>query len=297
MKSIVNILILAASLVLTSVASATFVVTPTISEDLYACNAGISHPKPSGDLCMFQDTNQACSKASCNGDSNCETRCVCYSDVVAGDRFSVNYEDLLMPESSGARFRGAMKSVQGNGSNFNTLFNTSEIWTKKITSLHFDFSSERYGTKYFVDFCYLGPIESIIPGTTPAVDASWGAYRLGGSISISQLLGSNGYYQSSGLKGQMSYDCDLRENGSQIYPRGSSEITPGGSLEVDTSYASSLTSFTSSALYYDSPINTYIKAVPRFCRLRVYLQETLISKPRDLQNANSEMTVDLAITK
>ncbi|MGE0633022.1 MAG: hypothetical protein AB7O96_11475, partial [Pseudobdellovibrionaceae bacterium] len=196
-------------------------------------------------------------------------------------------------EESPLRVRGASKGVMNGSTNYVELFPSTQPWTQKITGLEFKFESELYGARYFVDFCYLGPSPK---NNGNGKDQTVGVYEMNAMLSAQELAGAS-YIGISRLVHKTELKCDLRNEGNQTEGRADSVLSPvGGSIEVDSSYFSDWSQFSSSALSFEARINSHELKVPRFCKVRVYFRES-VTTARLHRGIGSEVTVDIDIFK
>lgn len=281
----------ALAILTTSLVHATVNVNVGQSEGLFVCNAGIQRLNQ-GNQCFVPGTIQACQEG--------DAQCVCYRGTQLSDYAEVRYEDLLVDENSGARFRTTSVRPQ-SGEQVSQLFNNEDLWFKRIKELSFSMNSEVYGTRYFVDFCYQGPIAKVKPGKGNGQnreDETWGIYELNTVLSVAQLDSrAVSYREAAGLRSHIQVVCDLRERGQSRNARGSNELSPGAATpELDLSLTVGPALFQTNSQQLSTLLNSDFKQVPRFCKLRVTLTET-VSSPRLNGNSAQEATIDLYIDK
>ena len=194
-----------ALLILGMNAHAAVYVRPSVSEGLFPCNAGIVHAT---------------------------------TGVAGNDYIQVAYDDLTVAENHPARQRADSLASNPNNSEYQVLFASSDVWNRNITSLIFNFSTEKTGAAYFVDFCYLGPIEDIKGNGNGKKDMSEGIYTLDSSLTATSLTTETNYRTSVGLQTKIEFICDLRKRGSSQSARTSSTLAPTGALEADSAFYS-----------------------------------------------------------
>lgn len=263
-------------------ASATITIKPSVTEDLFPCNAGIMHPASTATSCVNQTTGRSCSPSD-------DTQCVCSSAANGSDYLQVSYEDMSVSMDSSAHYRGSTLESKASQNTFQTLFGESLVWNRRITELRFNFGTEFTGASYFVDFCYLGPVENI-QGVGPAkVDLSEGIYILNASLSSSNV--------PQAMAAKVDFICDLRGRGEATSARPGAQVAPTTtSLEADSSFYSDESPLSANGLSIEQNLNGQKKQVPRFCRLRATFHENA-QKVRANGSGNTEMTVYLDIHK
>lgn len=241
-------------------------VRPSVSEGLFPCNAGIVH---SG------------------------------SEIKGNDFIELQYEDLTVAESHPAHYRADTLASNSAVAAYQTVFLNADIWNRKITSLAFNFSTEKTGAAYFVDFCYLGPIEDLKGngnGNGNKKDESEGIYTLDSSLTANNLTSEVSYRTQVGLQAKLEFICDLRKRGTVQNARSASTLAPTGTLEADAAFYGDFTPISSTGLAFEKDLNTTTPTVPRFCRLRASFFEASITD-RSNGSTNAEMTVYLNIQK
>jgi hypothetical protein len=243
-------------------------VTTSSNEDLYACNAGILH------------AGQA---------------------LRGTDYIHVQYEDTTVAVDHPAHLRGGNLESEPTSTTYQTLFASNLIWFRRITNLNFSFSTEKTGASYFVDFCYLGPIEdkkSNGNGNGNAngkKDLSEGRYNLISSLSSTNLDGETIYRDQVKLQAKVDVICDLRQKGALIAPRLLAETTPL-LPETDISSYNDFYVISTSGLASEQNLNQSSIQVPRFCIIRASFAESQITT-RSFNSANTEMAIYLDIQK
>ncbi|MNS53782.1 hypothetical protein D3C72_865500 [compost metagenome] len=252
---------------LQSLASSVYV-RPSVSEGLFPCNAGIVHAG---------------------------------TEIKGNDFIEVQYEDLTVAESHPARFRADTLASNSSVTDYQLIFSSTDIWNRKITSLAFNFSTEKTGAAYFVDFCYLGPIEDLKGngngnGNGNKKDASEGIYTLDSSLTANNLTSEVSYRTQVGLQAKLEFICDLRKRGNAQSARSSSALAPTGTMEADSAFYDNFSPISSTGLAFEKDLNSTTPTVPRFCRLRAsFLESTITDRSNGATNA--EMTVYLNIQK
>jgi hypothetical protein len=243
---------------------------PEMKEGLYVCNAGISHARA------------AAPNSSCDSD--------CTPGVINDPSKGIDALYVQVPNASGSTTGTTFPSLP-NGQ-VTELSLPGMGWINQIVDLNFKLSSETYGAHYFVEFCYQGPVSYTVGNSKD--DASKGLYYVQASVS------NNGstYLTDSGMAMQLSWACDLRNQGQQKAARTIQTIAPQSSLEADRSSVTPIQAGASvfAPMNLQQRINDTTDTVPRFCVLRVDFAETATG-PRLNTNADTSFTVDLNVLK
>ncbi|MNK97136.1 hypothetical protein D3C87_1174540 [compost metagenome] len=268
--------------------------TPSSHEGLYLCNAGVAHQRA------------ASSTASpCVEGGECSDEAV--SDPARGND-GISYQAL---QDDGLLRRFAI-SAPKNG-NYSMISPMNGGWNKKITDLTINLSSEVYGAKYFLEFCYQGPIEQLTDcignsgngggqgtcgnngngngngnengngnngnGNENGNGNNGSGNKIDQSLGIYQLQSSLfantvSYIKAVDLATRISWSCDLRATGSAQKPRAPSELAPLA-YEIDStqSVVSSLSNISATALSFTHTLNSNTSRVPRFCVVRFEFAE------------------------
>ncbi len=228
-------------------------------EQLYACNASIRHPIPEGvSECVDLSTGKVCDPANVQpGDGACSCRT------------KRNVGDTIVA----SRINGGIQTAIANN-NWVRLVDLNQSFGNKLSSIDINLGSEDFGAEYAVQFCYLGSEEiKAKEDQGPPIDLSEGKYQLDVT-----LTGVN--YKKALLTGVFSYQCDLRELGSQDKARKKNEESPSnGNLENDIS--GTVTFFNDpngerSGLNYLQQVlvlNSTATQVPRFCLFELRFKE------------------------
>jgi hypothetical protein len=279
---------IATALIFTSISAQAEVVSftvpaPETNEGLYLCNAGVSH--------LRADSSTA---TPCVEGGECSAEAV--TDPARGND-GITYQSL---QGDGMLRKFAI-SAPKNG-NYSLISPMNSGWDNKITELNISLSSEVYGAKYFLEFCYQGPVEQMSQGNNGngngngnghKVDLSEGIYQLQSSLFANTVS----YISTVGLATRISWSCDLRAAGLATKARTSSELTPLA-YEVDStqSVIASLTNISASALSFTHTLNSISNRVPRFCVVRLEFAEDSAAVRSSLAQA-TEFTVDLNFFK
>jgi hypothetical protein len=261
--------------------------TPSTNEGLYLCNAGVAHQRAASSTAT-----------PCVEGGECSDEAV--SDPARGND-GISFQAL---QGDGLLRRFAI-SAPKNGV-YSTISPMNGGWNNKITELNISLSSEVYGAKYFLEFCYQGPIEQLSDnnsghgggnsghgGGNNKIDLSQGIYQLQSSLFANTVS----YIKTVGLATRISWSCDLRATGSASKPRAPSELTPFA-YEVDAtqSVVSSLSNISATALSFTHTLNSNASRVPRFCVVRFEFAEDSTA-PRGSISQATEFTVDLNFFK
>lgn len=129
---------------------------------MYACNAGLKHVNTNDRVCYDRKTLNSCTPDdACSTGDNCN--CVCTGGGLGDTQLNNqgnNRLDFLKAKVANWTDNGyaptGITSVykEAGTSSFNTIHSTNTMFRKQLTSLEFNFGSERYGTEYFVDVCF-----------------------------------------------------------------------------------------------------------------------------------------------
>ncbi len=277
---------------LPSASFATVIIRPSVNEGFFVCNAGIAHKSSTGTSCVNQVTGLACSGSD-------ESSCLCTNSSAGNDTLVASWEDLNMSSTSSARFRSGLLNSNSSGE-FVSLFTNLNAWNNKVSEVQINSSSETYGTKYFIDFCYQGPIESLVKKNGSYSDSSEGIYTLTAGINAQNLASGFAYASDSNLSMTLEVNCDLRNTGKNKDARTATQFAPtGNALESDVNF--STTGYPrANSLSLSQRLNGQNKLVPRFCAVRATFTEmanTSVVKVRPNNQNPTEFTIDLDITK
>lgn len=270
-------LVLAASLLISLGAEAGVIAftvpTPKTNEGLYLCNAGVSHKR-----------GASSTATPCVEGGDCSDEAI--SDPARGND-GISYQAL---QDDGMLRRFAI-SAPKNG-NYATISPMNGGWTNKITELNVSLSSEVYGAKYFLEFCYQGPIAEL-SGKHKNEDLSKGIYQLHASL----FTNSVSYIRTVDLATRMSWSCDLRSAGSATKARSPYELIPN-SYEIDAtqSVIASLSNAANTAVSFTHTLNSNNSRVPRFCVVRFEFAENS-SAVRTSNAKVTEFAADLNFLK
>ncbi len=124
--------------------------------DMYACNAGIKHVNPAGQV--GYTVGDGVTATTNPGDYLQDVMQYSFGKY---DEWTDTYTAIHTDKRVRANGSSAFTSVAGAG--INTTFGAyrvngnPQLETLVLKKLNFELSSERYGAEYFVDICYYGP--------------------------------------------------------------------------------------------------------------------------------------------
>lgn len=199
---------------------------PQQSLNFYACGVGVSHTSVSTE------------------------------DPGGADHIIYEYEDLLAPENHPSRYRGNQFTIpQGSPE-----VRSESPWTTYISKLTFAFSTESFGTYYFVELCYTTE-GNLNPSNN-------GYYYFTSQIQIIQrLINSQKYTAQARLAGKLSLECDLKNAG------GNTQSFDPSRFERDFWYETSLFDLGNGNAVIQFPINSSSQQIPLGCKARLSFQE------------------------
>ena len=246
--------------------------TPSTNEGLYLCNAGVAHQRPASSAAT-----------PCIEGGECSDEAI--SDPARGND-GISFQAL---QSDGLLRRFAI-SAPKNG-DYSMISPLNNGWGNKITELNISLSSETYGAKYFLEFCYQGPIADLSGKNKE--DLSKGIYQLQASLFANNVS----YIRTVDLASRMSWSCDLRSTGSATKARVPSELAPL-TYEIDStqSVIASLSNISTTAVSFTHTLNSNTSRVPRFCVVRFEFAENA-SSVRTSSAKVTEFTADLNFFK
>lgn len=169
---------------------------------IYPCNAGIKHDQPTGEVCYMR-TNPvvACDPNACAVPSDCD--CVCAGSVGREqvDFLKVSYANWTDHNEA---LGSATDTTVTSSTNGNSLFNSTEAFTKQLTELSFHLGSELFGAEYFLDVCFRGPQ---IDYASAGINTGWTATS---EATIQDLLGYQSYKDVAGLVVNSEVVCEYQ---------------------------------------------------------------------------------------
>lgn len=134
---------------------------------MYACNAGLKKVQATDRVCYDRAKLDQGELTSCTPNVACSTgdncNCVCTGGGLGNTAISNEgnsrldfYRASVANWTDNGEVATGITSVykEAGDSSFNSIYALSEMFGKQLTSLEFNFGSERYGTEYFVDICF-----------------------------------------------------------------------------------------------------------------------------------------------
>lgn len=236
--------------------------------DMYACNAGMTHPNPGDQVCYIDNTTTPCDPSACAGGKACDQNCLCTG--IRGGSYRMDFMKANYGAWDGPSTPKSL-NVQSNPDKFNQLFTDKEAWEKRIDNLNFMLGSERYGAEYFVDICYRGPQINYDVNAPHSFFAQTTAQDFSLNSGIS-------YLGLSGIVSRIEYTCDMQKEGD--YQFWDTENNPdsieneavfGGGDRSDTSIAAAILGNTIEMGTFFLNRDSH---APKFCKVRYYYKES-----------------------
>lgn len=111
----------------------------------------------------------------------------------------------------------------------------------------------------------------------------------------SSLASSNSEYPNlSNLQYRLTTKCDLRKTGSYTRARTTSELTPGGIMEVDFAYSTSWAPVSGGFKESSITLNSTKSSVPRFCEFVYEFKETSqVERPNYIHDTDINLGLDI----
>ncbi len=280
--------------------------------NIYACNAGIRHQATSKQVCYLEGTTESCSKSSCNGNPDCESRCVCTNNN--GGEYLMDYMKVTTADWKDNGDTTPDTNVENitkaaGQATFNSAINGEQAaYAKRIKDLSFNLGSELYGAEYFVDICYRGPQ---IEYWADNVFANFSLLAQASATDFFQTAPDNGtnddtgltipgsvdgkkYTELSNLKVSAYYTCDLQGEGTYKFAHNGSgvnsgaynttdtealfenanKLPTGGGDEFDSNATGTLVSASALELVNTTLPGANQGKAPRFCKVRYVFSET-----------------------
>lgn len=133
-------------------------------QEIYACNIGIRHRPHSDRVCFTRDDRSvSCDPRQCSSASAESCNCVCTGSTISNVQDGESRLDFIAGSYSPRNQSSNINYNRVAGSNnFEQLFNNSESFNYEINSLSLRLGSERFGTEYYIDFCYRAPEEVLV---------------------------------------------------------------------------------------------------------------------------------------
>ena len=127
--------------------------------DIYACNAGIKHVNPRGQV--GYDVNDSVTRTNDQGDYLQDVMMFSLKEYQQWNNTVTNYVTAQRVRANGADDWVTATGFSGMKSDsptrHKTGYGTADEKSIVLSDLTYELSSERYGTEYFVDVCYYGP--------------------------------------------------------------------------------------------------------------------------------------------
>lgn len=127
--------------------------------DIYACNAGIKHVNPQGQV--GYDVNDSVTRTNDQGDYLQDVMMFSLKKYDQWTDTATNYVSSKRVRANGSddwtTATGFSGMRSGNLNAHKDGFGTADEKSIVLADLTYELSSERYGTEYFVDVCYYGP--------------------------------------------------------------------------------------------------------------------------------------------
>lgn len=246
--------------------------------EIYACNAGLVHWNPGGQICYIDGTQQSCDPGACApGDDSCVNNCKCTS---AANSHRGDFMVATHGPANGATANSS--SVQAGEWSFNTIFTEQGSWGSRIDSLTFNLGSERYGAQYFVDICYQGSQIEYFQNNIQA------PHTLLAQATITDISAGSGlsYSDLANLATAAIWSCDRQgvgnyqfaHDGNNVYDTFANEVWGEGQTWSSTHAASSNT-----IEYFNNVLINGGSDAPRFCKVRYMFGEFAYSNLRKWQ--------------
>ena len=237
------------------ISSASEVNVQSRSEDLFVCNAGARHPG-SGKICLSPTTGVACNPNDDNTDA-----CTCLSLGAQGDYVSAwtssNAGEMLQQKLSGS-------------DTYMNIISPTQTFLHRLNAIQFQLGSETYGSEYYVQFCYRGPVQDLKNRGNAMIDESLGRY----SFKMT-LTGKNPNYIKKIQSVTLRYWCDLRGAGNKTLARTETELTTEN-VEADLPLSERNIPLMSGSLNQEISsltLNSNSTEVPRFCVFQLAFKE------------------------
>lgn len=266
----VIVLILMSGLALADISVAAINMNVQSAEKLYLCNAGLIHPAGEK-VCQEPATGRSCDPTTADS-----VVCVCTHSSPLGDFMSG-----MVQQPSIRKYQ----QVAASATNYMSLVDSSMTFQTELQDLEVNLGSEQFGAKYFVQFCYQGPVANNSNNFTASqADSSEGLYKA--TLSLFSL---NKVYNSKILNSaQLTTECDLRKVGAATAPREAGSLPTDLSFEVDFSNQGQVvindgTLGVGRELVLN--LNPNASQVPRYCKLTLLFSEA----PLGMRNVKSRV--------
>lgn len=240
---------------------------------IYACDAGIRHKNHTDRICFDRDSQDACDPGLCNNQVDCN--CICSGGTTNNDQERLDLIQLrykTWSENSNSNAPTTHTVVFATGENFSRVFTANNEWNKQITQINFNLGSERYGSEFYLDVCYRGPVVEYFDMFKNYNGPAWKFpnHLIKLQVTLTDLATSEPYKYSqlADLKMKMTTTCDVQGEGQHKYATGGNQISDvsGGDKNYFTNYASFGAGGT--LVLLDDWINYGNGKTPRFCKIR-----------------------------
>ncbi|MCT4642681.1 MAG: hypothetical protein N4A33_10345 [Bacteriovoracaceae bacterium] len=188
---------------------------------IYPCDAGLKHARHNERVCYDRVTKESCNPGTCVDDNDCNCVCTGGYNSDAGeyrhDFLQAGHADWTDNGEYAGTIANTKKIAGVNG--YNRVFTANNEWNKQLTSLSFNFGSERYGAEFFLDVCYRGPqIEYFYAGQFAGSANNSPNFALKAQATITDLSSTiKTYEELSGLVVKAQAVCDVQGKGSYMY--------------------------------------------------------------------------------
>lgn len=246
---------------------------------IYPCDAGLKHADHSAEICYDPNTNLSCDPSACSSQDDCD--CICTgtpgstgNTQYLADFMTANVADWGDMASTPTNV--STLSVQAGQNSFARLFSANNEWLKQVTSLTFNFASERYGSEFYLDVCFRGT-----QITQPGQGGAHPNYVMKLQSTLTDLVSANTlqYSALSDLNVKITATCDLQGEGTYTgAPTGDALAHQiNGVAGGDVTFTTSYTDFAagSNVVLLDTLLNNGLNKAPRFCKMRYHFLENM----------------------
>jgi hypothetical protein len=188
---------------------------------IYACDAGLKHERHNERVCYDRVSKESCNPGICTDDNDCNCVCTGGYNSDAGEY----RHDFVRASYAAWKDNGEMAGTQLSAkkiaglSSYNRIFSERNEWNNQLTSLSFNFGSERYGSEFFLDVCYRGPqIEYFYAGQFSGSTNNSPNFAMKAQATITDFSSTiKSYEELSGLVVKAKVVCDVQGKGSYQY--------------------------------------------------------------------------------
>jgi hypothetical protein len=188
---------------------------------IYACDAGLMHARHNERVCYDRVTKDSCNPGICTDDNDCNCVCTGGYNSDAGeyrhDFVTASHTQWVDNGDSVGTIASTKKIAGVTG--YNTIFTNRQEWNNQLTSLSFNFGSERYGSEFYLDVCYRGPqIEYFYAGQFGGSQNNSPNFQMRAQATITDLSSTiKTYEELSGLVVKAEAVCDVQGEGAYMY--------------------------------------------------------------------------------